>query len=300
MKKLLSAAFAATVAVASLSSCCGSGECNTTGCDADTAVAKATVDSISMAQGVYIGDAVLSNYPMIAREGDVSKEEIIKGIQIVLGANESRGTTIGMQFGLQMLNEMKQLEGMGIKVDRSLMLKNFKRAFLQDTINQEDAQRAYVAYQGLVNAVQAQQKARENALIAASDEAVQNVKKGEVYLAAVMKADPAVKKTESGLGYRIENAGEGKAIADGNRARLKYTEKQLNGTIIVETAENGRVTYLPNLTPGFSEGLKMLSKGGKAVFYVPGEIAYGVEGNPSRNVGPNEMIVYDVEVLDVE
>ena len=44
----------------------------------------------------------------------------------------------------------------------------------------------------------------------------------------------------------------------------------------------------------------MLSKGGKAKFYVPGEIAYGVEGIPSRNVGPNETIVYDVEVLEVE
>lgn len=300
MKKLLSAAFAATITVASLSSCCGKGECNATGCDADTAIAKATIDSISMAQGMYIGDAVLSNYPMIEREGNVSKEDIIKGIQLVLGANNSRGTTIGMQFGIQMINEMKQLEDMGINVDRSLMLQYFKKAFLQDTINQDEAQRAYAAYQGLVNAVQAQRKAREEARIAASPEAMQNVKDGESYLAAVMKDDPEVKTTESGLGYRIENAGDGMAVADGKRLRLKYTEKQINGNIIVETAENGRIAYLANLTPGFGEGLKMLSKGGKAAFYVPGNIAYGVTGIPSRNVGPNEMMVYEVEVIDVE
>lgn len=300
MNKLFTAACVASIALASMSSCCSKGSCANDSCDADATVSKALVDSISMAQGAYIGQAVLSNYPMMQREGAVSKEDIIKGIQTVFGANANRGTQIGIQFGLQMLNEMKQLEDIGIKVDRSVMLNNFKKAFLKDSINQEDAQRAYAAYQGMVNKVQAEQKAREEARIAASPEAKANVAAGEEFLAAAVAADPTIQKSASGLGYKIETAGDGKAVDGATRLKLKYVEKKIDGTEIVKTNDTGRTTYINNVTPGFGEGLKMLSKGGKAVFYVPGEIAYGVAGIPSRNVGPNEMMVYEVEVIDVE
>lgn len=300
MNKLFTAACAALLALASLSSCCGKGLCANDQCDADATVSQAVVDSISMAQGAYIGQSVLSNYPMIEREGSVSKEDIIKGIQTVFGANDNRGTQIGIQFGLQMLNEIKQLEDLGIKVDRTVMLNSFKKAFLQDSIDQMGAQRAYSVYQGMVNKVQADNKAREEARIAASPEAKANVAAGEEFLAAAIAADPTVQTTASGLGYKIETAGDGKAVEGATRLKLKYVEKKIDGTEIVKTDDNGRTTYINNLTQGFGEGLKILSKGGKAVFYVPGKIAYGVFGIPSREVGPNEMMVYEVEVIDVE
>lgn len=300
MNKLLSIACAASLALASLSSCCGKGACADGVCDNDDALSKALIDSISIAQGSYIGQAVLSNYPMMQREGAVSKEDILKGIQTVFGANDSRGTQIGLQFGLQMLNEMKQLEGLGITVDRSVMLANFKKAFLQDSVNSDDAQQAFAAYQGLVNKVQAENKAREEARIAASPEAKANVEAGNAYLAAAIAADPDVRTTDSGLGYKVENAGSGKSVDGAQRLRLKYTEKKIDGAEVLSTNESGRTTYLTNVTPGFAEGLKMLSQGGKAVFYVPGELAYGVAGLQARNVGPNEMIIYDVEVLEVD
>lgn len=301
MKKIIVSACVAVLSAAALSSCCGKGECATGAFVNDSTLSKATVDSVSTAQGIYIGEAVLSNYPMLhQQEPGVSKEDIIKGVQTVFGAGTNRGTQIGIQFGLQMLNEMKQLEDMGINVDRSLMLANFKRAFLQDSVSQDDAQRAYAAYQGLLNRVQAEQRAREEARIAASPEAINNVAEGAEYVAAVKRADGEVKTTDSGLSYKIINAGEGNEVKGAKRLKLKYAEKKIDGSVISETGENGRTAYLNNLTPGFSEGLKMLSKGGHAVFYVPGEIAYGVNGLPSRNLGPNEMVIYEVEVLDVE
>lgn len=301
MKKIITSAFVAVLGAAALSSCCGKGECATGAFVNDSTVSKATVDSVSIAQGVYIGEAVLSNYPMLQQqEPNASKEDIIKGVQTVFGAANNRGTQIGIQFGLQMLNEMKQLEDMGIPVDRSLMLANFKKAFLQDSVSQDDAQRAYAVYQGIINRVQAEKRSREEARIAASPEALNNVAQGADYVAAVKKSDGEVKTTDSGLSYKIINTGEGAEVKSAKRLKLKYTEKKIDGTVVSETNENGRTAYLNNLTPGFSEGLKMLSKGGQAVFYVPGEIAYGVNGLPSRNLGPNEMVIYEVEVLDVE
>lgn len=301
MKKIITAACVAALGVASLTSCCGKGECSTGAYADDSTVSKATVDSVSIAQGDYIGHAVLSNYPMLEQqEPNVSKEDIIKGVQTVFGAAQNRGTQIGIQFGLQMLNEMKQLEDMGINVNRQLMLASFKRAFLQDSIDQDEAQRAFAYYQGLINRVQAEKRSREEARIAASPEAVGNVAAGAEYVAAAKKADGEIKTTDSGLSYKIINAGSGDAVKGAKRLKLKYTEKKIDGTVVSETNETGRTAYLNNLTPGFSEGLKMLSKGGQGVFYVPGELAYGVNGLPSRKVGPNEMVVYEVEVLEVE
>lgn len=297
MKKIISAAFAATLAVAALSSCCGKGECNADGCD--TLVSKATNDSISIAQGAYIGNAVLSNYPQIEQQTKATKEDILKGIQIVLGAPDGEGVKIGMQFGVQMLNEMRQLEEFGITVDRSLMLKNFKHAFLQDTIDQEAAQRAYAYYQTLVGNVQKEQRAREEARKAQSPEALNNVADGADFVKAAKTNDPEIKTTDSGLSYKIISEGEGQKAGDAVRARLVYTEKRINGEELVNTGEKGRMVYMSNIAPGLAEGLKLIGNGGKAVFYVPGDLAYGVNGIPSREVGPLETIVYEVEVVSV-
>lgn len=43
----------------------------------------------------------------------------------------------------------------------------------------------------------------------------------------------------------------------------------------------------------------MLGKGGKATLYIPGKLAYGVDGAPRAGIGPNAMLIFDIEVLDV-
>lgn len=298
MKKIMTAALAATLALTSMTSCCGKGECDKDGCD--TLVSKATNDSISMAQGAYIGYAVLSNYPQIEAQTQATKEDMIKGIQLALNNDQSEGVKIGMQFGLQMLNEMKQLKGLGISVDKSMMLNQFKRAFLQDSIDDNAAQQAYITYQAMVNKVQREQQEREEARKAESPEALNNVADGADFIAKAKNADPEIKTTDSGLSYKIINEGTGTKAADGKRMRLAYKEMKIDSTVIAETGDEGRIIYTSNMTPGFVEGLKMIAKGGKAVFYVPGDIAYGVNGVPSRNVGPNETIIYEVTVVDVE
>lgn len=298
MKKIMTAALAATVAITAMTSCCGKGQCSDNSCD--TTVSKATVDSISLAQGNYIGFAVLSNFPQIEAQTKATKEDLIKGIQLALNNDNNEGVKIGIQFGLQMLNEMKQLQEMGVKVDKSAMLNQFKRAFLQDTIDESAAQQSYLAYQTLVNRVQREQREREEARIAASPEALKNVADGADYVAKAKSADPEIKTADSGLSYKIENEGTGTKAADGKRMRIAYKESKIDGTVIADTGEEGRIMYLANMNPGFAEGLKMVGKGGKATFYVPGEIAYGVNGVPTRNVGPNETIVYEVSIIDVE
>ena len=36
--------------------------------------------------------------------------------------------------------------------------------------------------------------------------------------------------------------------------------------------------------------------GGKAIFYIPGNLGYGVKGQPYAGIGPNEMLIFEVEI----
>ena len=48
---------------------------------------------------------------------------------------------------------------------------------------------------------------------------------------------------------------------------------------------------------GWTEGLGLLGEGGKAVLYIPADLAYGSRGN--RSIEPNSTLIFDVEVLKV-
>ena len=47
------------------------------------------------------------------------------------------------------------------------------------------------------------------------------------------------------------------------------------------------------------EEIKELINNGKATFYIPGNLAYGANGQPYAGIGPMEMLVFEVEVTDV-
>ncbi len=50
--------------------------------------------------------------------------------------------------------------------------------------------------------------------------------------------------------------------------------------------------------PGFTEALQLVGKGGKVTVVIPSELAYGADGAGSV-IAPNETLVFDIEVLDV-
>ena len=298
MKKLFTLACGAVLAAGAITSCGSHGDAS--GDANDTAVSRAMIDSISVAQGTFIGNAILSNYEQIQLEGNVDKAQIIKGIQTVLAADKSRGTAIGMQFGLQMLREMDQLEKLGITVNRSKMIDAFKTAFMQDSVDQTKAQEIFSRYQQLVENVQKEKIAREEARIAASDEAVANVEAGKAHIAKLMSDDPAYRQSDSGVAYKIVAQGDTTKLNDHSRITVKYNERKLNGETVITTGESGRLAIVENLPAGLAEVVLKLGVGGKAELVAPGELAYGVRGLSHRNVGPNEALAYDVEVISLD
>ncbi|MDO4320574.1 MAG: FKBP-type peptidyl-prolyl cis-trans isomerase [Bacteroidales bacterium] len=297
MKKLILGACALLVMGAASCSKDGAADATTDN------VSKATSDSISMYYGKTIGSYVLADYMRFGEEHKTenTKKDILKGVQLVLGSKADEGTLMGMQIGVQLLNELNQLKEQGIEIDNMKVFKYFKEAFEADSLDMTSVQDYSNTLNRLVGNVQQQAEQRANAAKAEEPEAVDNVKAGNDYVAQIKAQDPEVKTSASGLSYKIINKGDDTAVTDNSILDVNYVGKFTNGEVFDQNPDGQPATFSPSgVIPGFSEGLKMLGKGGRAVLYIPGELAYGAQGVPQAGIGPNQMLVFEVEVVDVK
>ena len=122
-----------------------------------------------------------------------------------------------------------------------------------------------------------------------------NTEKGENFIAEFLK-DPEAAKTESGLAYKILEAGSDvKPLSDKDTVWVTYKGSLIDGTVFDEN-ENMNFT-LNRVVKGWAEGLKLIGEGGKAQLVIPGELAYGEYG--TRGIAPNSTLQFDVELLKV-
>lgn len=56
---------------------------------------------------------------------------------------------------------------------------------------------------------------------------------------------------------------------------------------------------LGGITPGLRDGILGMKEGGKRRIFIPAELAFGEEGHQRYGIGPNEDVIYDVELIDV-
>ena len=126
-----------------------------------------------------------------------------------------------------------------------------------------------------------------------------NLGVGEAFLAENM-ARPEVTVTASGLQYEVvfEGSGERPNIADS--VLVHYIGTTLEGEIFDSTYEFGEPVEIPlfRVIPGWSEGLRLMREGERAMLYIPPDLAYGSNGAGGL-IGPNAVLIFDVELLSI-
>ncbi len=109
------------------------------------------------------------------------------------------------------------------------------------------------------------------------------------------------KKTKDGLKYIIIDPGQGAKIDSGDVVTMHYSVFQLNGKKSDSSVERDEPLIFPyklqKFIPGFTEGIGLLKKGGKAKLIVPPDLAYGSKGNGI--IPPNSTLIFDIQILDV-
>ena len=108
--------------------------------------------------------------------------------------------------------------------------------------------------------------------------------------------------TASGLASKILQVGEGdQRPGPRDTVEVHYSGWMINGKLFDSSVSRGETTSFPlnQVIPGWTEGLQLMKPGAKYKFYIPSELGYG-ERSPGGKIGPNEVLVFEVELLSVE
>ena len=106
--------------------------------------------------------------------------------------------------------------------------------------------------------------------------------------------------TSTGLNYVKTKDGNGIKPQVSTMVKFHYTGKLLDGTVFDSSVTRNEpfqfVVGIGQVIPGWDEGLQMMSKGEKGVFYIPYYLAYGNTG--SGPIPPFATLVFEVELID--
>lgn len=120
---------------------------------------------------------------------------------------------------------------------------------------------------------------------------------GETFRAEFEKK-AGVKKTASGLLYKIEQAGEGESPKVEDDVKVHYKGTLTDGTVFDSSYERGQPVAFPlsQLIPAWKEAIPMLKKGGKMQIVVPPELGYGEQA--TGKIPANSTLIFDIELID--
>jgi FKBP-type peptidyl-prolyl cis-trans isomerase FkpA len=139
---------------------------------------------------------------------------------------------------------------------------------------------------------------REKAAVAKAQLGDENLQAGTTYLAAY-RARAGVVGLPSGVLYTVKRAGNGKTPTDNSTIRCRYTGKLIDGRIIDKSDTKKPASIkVGGLIEGLKEAVELMPTGSKWEIVVPPQRAYGAFGN--RGIGPNAVLVYEMEVLGIK
>lgn len=187
------------------------------------------------------------------------------------------------------LNFAQVLRTEGIDVDVEALT-----AAIQDLLEGRGPRISMEELQAGVLAFQAEQQEAKNVV------AARNAEVGEAYLSSNRQKDGVV-ELESGLQYRVMEPGDGPSPAPEDTVLVHYRGMLVSGEEFDSSYSRGQPTTLQvsQVIPGWREALALMSPGAKWQVVVPSDLAYGDAG-AGGTIGPNETLIFDIELLEIQ
>ncbi|ADH85329.1 FKBP-type peptidyl-prolyl cis-trans isomerase [Desulfurivibrio alkaliphilus] len=148
-----------------------------------------------------------------------------------------------------------------------------------------------------ITAFQEDMLGRQEAKFSAQQE--ENLRLGRQFLAENADRED-VMVTDSGLQYRVFVEGEGASPGVDDVVSVHYEGRLVDGTVFDSSLERGEPAVFPvaGVIPGWTEALQLMQEGDKWEIALPADLAYGEQGVPPV-IGPNAVLVFEVELLEV-
>lgn len=113
-----------------------------------------------------------------------------------------------------------------------------------------------------------------------------------------------VTSTETGLQYEVisEGPADGKKPTAADAVKVHYKGTLLDGTEFDSSYSRGQPAEFPlgRVIAGWTEGLQLMREGDKYRLFVPPSLGYGESGTPGGPIGPNEALIFEVELIEVK
>jgi FKBP-type peptidyl-prolyl cis-trans isomerase FklB len=199
---------------------------------------------------------------------------------------EKLSYSIGLDIG-------KNLKKQEIDIDLKVLMKGLTDAYSggKELLTEEQVREVFATFQ---KDMQAKQQERQLKL------AEKNKAEGEAFLAA-NKAKEGVVTLPSGLQYKEITPGTGPNPTSTDTVIVHYQGTLVDGTEFDSSYKRGQPLKIPvsGVIPGWSEGIQLMKVGAKWQLFIPANLAYGPQG-AGQVIGPNAMLIFEVELLGIE
>lgn len=198
---------------------------------------------------------------------------------------------VSYAIGMDMAGSLKKSE---IAVDPDVLNRAIKDVLTDQKPLMTDDE-VKMAIQSLQKEMQEKQQAKMMA------EAETNKKAGEAFLAENKKKD-GVKTTASGLQYQVMTAGKGKSPKETDTVSVQYKGTLLDGSEFDSSYKRGEAATFPvnGVIKGWTEALQLMKEGDKWKLFIPSALAYGETGTQGGPIGPNAVLIFEVELVSVK
>jgi FKBP-type peptidyl-prolyl cis-trans isomerase FklB len=198
---------------------------------------------------------------------------------------------VSYAIGLDVGNGLKKNE---VDVDADIVAKAIKDVLAGNKPLMTDEE-VKTTITGLQKDLQAKQQERAKVV------GEKNKKEGEAFLAQ-NKAKDGVKTLPSGLQYKVITEGKGKTPKASDTVTVQYKGTLIDGTEFDSSYKRGQPATFPvsGVIKGWTEALQLMKEGSKWQLVIPADLAYGANGTPGGPIGPNAVLIFDVELVSIK
>lgn len=130
-------------------------------------------------------------------------------------------------------------------------------------------------------------------------QAQENLKRGREFLQNNAQRVNVV-SLDNGMQYRVIKPGKGQATTPDSKVKVHYRGTLINGDVFDSSYDRGQPASfnLSGVIPGFREALIRMRVGDKWEVFIPSDLAYGERG-AGGDIGPNETLIFEMELLEI-
>lgn len=127
-----------------------------------------------------------------------------------------------------------------------------------------------------------------------------NKQEGAVFLRQNKKQGAT--ELPSGLQYKVIIEGKGRKPVASDVVTVNYKGTLLDGTEFDSSYKRGQpVTFaVSGVIKGWTEALQLMQEGSKWQLFIPSALAYGEQGTPGGPIGPNAVLIFEVELITIQ